>query len=166
MLERQTTLVLGAGSSFVFGLPLGVTLKSQIASAINIHFEDFKIEPRRGSREIAAAFRELAKTDDQLKGSLNNYLRAGRDIAEALPVCSSIDDYVERHSGNAIYEQCAKLGIAHCILAGERLSKLRQDPTRAFQPDITEFQNSWLSRFLQLVTRGCQLVGWMKHSGS
>lgn len=157
MLQKNTTIVLGAGSSKIFGLPLGNELKTQIAAAIYLHFDDFGRTLERGSYAIADAFRAWVKLEDPTgNGNINPYIVAGREIAEALPVCSSIDDYIERHSGHKIYERCAKLGIAHCILDAEKGSPLRPDPHKIATPDITKLSGCWLDELLQAATRGCR----------
>lgn len=156
MLRRETTLVLGAGASKIFGLPLGVDLKKNIASSIDLYFDDWGNSLKRGDYEIAEAFRVVAKRSTLGNGSINPYVQASREIAEALPVCGSIDDYIERHAGHDLYAICAKIGIAHCILNSERKSALRANPDRLDPPDITTFSGSWLDRFLQLITQGCR----------
>lgn len=153
MLREHVTLILGAGSSVVFGLPLGVELKNQIAESIYLYYDDFGRSLERGSHEIAEAFRLIAQKDDRLRGDTNTLIKAARDIADALPMCGSIDDYIERHSGHHEYELCAKLGIAHCILKSERGSALRADPYKSNSPQLSAFEGCWLSEFLQIVTR-------------
>ena len=153
MLREHVTLILGAGSSVVFGLPLGVGLKNQIAESIYLHYDDFGRSLERGSHEIAEAFKLIAQKDDRLRGNTNSLIKAAREIADALPMCGSIDDYIERHTGHQEYEQCAKLGIAHCILKSERNSALRLDPYKGNGVDLSAYQGCWLSEFLQIVTR-------------
>lgn len=156
MLSNETTLILGAGSSLTFGLPLGADLKNQIADAIDIYMSDFGRNLTRGDYEIVKAFRVIAKAGDGDGSNINRYLSAASEIADALPVCASIDDYIERHAGNSLYEVCAKIGIAHCILNAERKSKLHCDPNRNDPPDLRTLSGSWIDQFLQLTTRGCR----------
>lgn len=161
MLSSTLTLILGAGSSYDFGpsrtapFPLGDNLRDKIASVLNIEVDTFGENATRGSREIHSAYKVASRLSENAEVKTGNLVGAGQAIAQALPGCESIDDFLERHAGNKNFELSAKLGIAHCILDAERTSPLRQDPHRIAIPSIEPFARHWLSRFLYGITKGC-----------
>ena len=90
---------------------------------------------------------------------IGNLVAAGQAIAAGLPGCESIDDLLERHAEDKNYESAAKLGIAECILAAERGSPLRQNPSNIRLPTIDGYSQHWASRLLQTVAKGCAKGG-------
>lgn len=159
MLTAPLTLVLGAGSSRDFGasdqkpFPLGDDLREQISAALNIQQDDFGQRTRTGSRRIYEAYRVASKEPQDPPLKVGTLVGAGRALSAALPGCESIDDYLERHTGNRPFELAGKLGIADCILAAERSSPLRQNPDNIRLPSIDPYRWHWLSRFLQTITK-------------
>ena len=127
MLTDKTVLVLGAGASLAFKFPLGTGLKGILSENLNIRFDDFGSRQESGSYQIVEALRDISRDDEHLRGKISPYVVAAQEIAEAMPMCGSIDDYIERHSGHREYDRCAKLGIAEVILEAERASSLRLD---------------------------------------
>lgn len=157
MLIRKTALVLGAGASKDFGLPLGVNLRDEIAESLNIKPDDWGRRLESGDAEIDNALRLRVQSDSIPQGQLNLYRRAAREISEAVMMCSSIDDCIERHAGNHAFELCAKLAIARAILSAERNSPLRTDQREGESPDLSIYSRHWLPEFLRLTTRGLHL---------
>jgi hypothetical protein len=153
MLGDDVALVLGAGSSFKFGLPLGSTLKEKIAKVVDIYFDDWGNKQERGSRHIVEALRQHAHKNGH--NDINPYIRAGRNIAQALPNCDSIDEYIERHSSDKIGELCAKLGIVQCILEGEKGSKFAKSREGRTVYSIGGLGDSWISSYLRRATHRC-----------
>lgn len=153
MIKKEIAIVLGAGSSLTFNLPLGSALRDNIRKSLNLQLSTFGDSLTSGSVDLLHALRTLAKSRNQQ--SIAEYLNAGREISEALPLCASIDDVVERHASKEAFSACAKLAIAEAILTYERKSGLRQDPSKISEPDISNFDGSWASQLLQLITRGC-----------
>lgn len=153
MIKEGIAIVLGAGASTTFGLPLGSVLRDDIAKSLNIRFGDFNSNQESGSPLIV----EALKTRGRQLGlnSVKEFVHAGREICEALPLCASIDDVIERHAGRDDYTLCAKLAIAETILRYERRSGLWQDPNKISSPDLSKFDGAWISSLLQLITRGC-----------
>ena len=64
MRTQKTILVLGAGASAGFGLPLGSGLRSTISDDLNIMFDDWGQSLKSGSPEIVEALRVLVRETD------------------------------------------------------------------------------------------------------
>jgi len=154
MFRKNTTLILGAGASYDFGLPLGTDLKNQISKSLHLVVDDLGRSLQHGSSDIFNALVSCAQNDPNPSGQLSIYLSAANEISDAVTMCSSIDDCIERHAGNKAYELCAKLAIAQAILSAERKSRLRIDPRSDERLNMTPFNANWLAEFLQLATKG------------
>jgi hypothetical protein len=152
--QRKTVLVLGAGASKEFGLPLGKGLKQLIASDLNIQFDDFGSRLESGSHEIVEALRLLNRGDDGRNRDINPHRAAAVSISRAMRLSGSIDEFVERHKEDVKIAECAKLAIAKAILAAERESKLYFDEGRRREQLIEEASESWLAYMLRDLTRG------------
>lgn len=148
MPREMTVLVLGAGSSAKFGLPLGSKLKSDLSRALKIEFQD-RYNQSSGSHEILNAL----KTHVRKSGStdVNPFRHAAIQISSAMPLAESIDEYIERHRADEKKVLCAKLGISHCILKSEVKSKLK---TKFEDHSSVDLSGSWLAKFMNLITKG------------
>ena len=153
MLAQKTVLILGAGASKTFGLPLGQGLKDVLSNKLEIRFDD-RGTLKHGSSQIVDCFRLLAREHSENPRDISRYTRASREISDAMPVCPSIDDYIERHAGHKEYEICAKLGIAESILEAERQCPLHLDLRNSNTVNLSQYGSSWISQFLQMITRG------------
>ena len=151
--RSETLIVLGAGASKDFKLPLGEGLKEEIRKKLDIKFPDFGQNLESGDYKIVEAYRLLAQSEPKAR-DITPYLEASLKIAAAMPHCDSIDDYLEKHQGNPLYEVCGKIAIARCILEAESNSTLAP---KNRQPDPTKsasFTTSWMSSFMRTVTKG------------
>lgn len=153
MSTGSTVLVLGAGSSFGFGLPLGSGLRKTIASDLNIMFDDWGSKLQSGSYQIVEALRILARTDEGRQGDINPHRQAAVQIAGSMGLSSSIDEYIERHKDDRLKVECAKLAIAKAILEAERKSTIYADPRQGRDP-LENASESWLAYLLRDLTRG------------
>jgi hypothetical protein len=154
MRTQKTLLVLGAGASQGFGLPLGSGLRNAIAGDLNIMFDDDwgkKLES--GSWEIVEALRLLVQRRDGNGGDINAHRHAAIQISGSMRLSSSIDEYIERHKDDALKVQCAKLAIAKAILEAERGSTIYADPRENSDP-FERGSDSWLAYMLRDLTRG------------
>lgn len=152
MLNVQTLVVLGAGASVDFGLPLGEHLSSQIAHKLNIKFE-LGHKQISGDPEIMQALRLRAQRE---QCDVNLYREAGCNIAEGIGFSRSIDSYLSAHEDNGYVKTCGKLAIVQTILEAERGSTLWSDPSRAnstFQVPH-KVMGSWLNDFMFLLING------------
>lgn len=104
MLKNGTLFVLGAAVSAEVGLPLGLSLTREVANALPTE-QAGADQIRQGASRLGIPYRRITPQ-----------LKAG------LPLAASIDNLVEHHVDNQQLIALAKLGIAHCILKGERRS--------------------------------------------
>lgn len=149
----NTILVLGAGASFGFGLPLGSGLRTSIATDLNIMYDDLGSRLESGSREIVDALCILVRSEDGRGGNINPHRAAAVQIARSMRLSASIDEYIERHKGDVLKVQCAKLAIAKAILKAERASSIYADPAGRHDP-LDNASDSWLACLLRDLTRG------------
>lgn len=149
----NTILVLGAGTSFGFGLPLGSGLRTTISTDLNIMFDDWGSSLQSGSHEIVGALRLLVKSQDGTRGDINPHRLAAIQISRSMSLSSSIDEYIERHKDDTLKIQCAKLAIAKAILEAERGSSIYADPAKRQDP-LDRASESWLAYLLRDLTRG------------
>lgn len=153
---KSLVLVVGAGGSKEVGLPLGSELKSSIAQALDIRYED-GFRRSSGDSLIDSAFRILAR--DQLAPSTNNinpYLQSSRRIACAMPQALSIDNFIDSHRGDESIALCGKLAIVRTILNAERQSMLYVDKRNSYNTiRFAEVEETWFNSFFQLLTENC-----------
>lgn len=152
MRNQKTVLVLGAGASHGFGLPLGNELKQQIATDLNIKFDDFGHSLGSGSHEIVDALRLLVRDENGHNGDINPHRASAVSIARAMSLSGSIDEFVERHRDDSKVAECAKLGIAKAILEAERRSTIYGDHRNTRDDLIGDGSDSWLAHMLRILT--------------
>jgi hypothetical protein len=151
---QKTLLVLGAGASQGFGLPLGSGLRNLIADDLNIMFDrDWGQTLESGSSEIVEALRILVRHSDGRNGDINPHRAAAIQISRSMRLSGSIDEYIERHKEDTLKMLCAKLAIAKAIVQSERNSPIYVDPTGRNDP-FEHASESWLALMLRDLTRG------------
>src|SRR5664279_6384779 len=101
MFRSKTVFVLGAGSSEEVGLPVGSKLKEEIATHIDIRFDEWGREQESGNQNIVRALQKKVMHPSGLKGDINPYLHAAWKIRDALPQAISIDNFLEAFSDDA-----------------------------------------------------------------
>jgi hypothetical protein len=122
MFNRNTVFVLGAGTSFEIGFPVGSGLRDRMIGPLNITFDGW--DQRSGDQAIVEALRRHCKTPEGREGNINPYLHAGWLIRDGIPLAISIDNFLEAHAGDEAVELMGKLGIARAILEAEASSPL------------------------------------------
>lgn len=165
MLKTRTVFVVGAGANVKFDFPLGGQLKQEIAALA--HIDIVYGRPSGGDPRIAAA--ALLSANNALP-AIERLIKAGDQIARAMPAAVSIDTFLNSREGDADINLMGKLGIAKAILASERRSPLyvctvheaalSRPDTHSFafdDIDSSVFHNqpeSWLGKFAALVCQG------------
>lgn len=151
---RETALILGAGSSKTFGLPLGSELRDKIAHDLELKFDDRRRGLISGSHKIVEALRLLMRTPEGRTGDINPHRAAAVEISDAMPLSSSIDEYIERHRDDGKKATCAKLAIAKVVLEAERASSIFSKEFHQRDGVLGGASKSWLASFLRDITRG------------
>lgn len=149
MFRANTVFILGAGSSFDFGFPLGADLKSEVAATLS-HKRDtlgnLKIS-ESGSRILSSVLQAKQLTEQEV-------LKAAEMIRGGVCLTSSIDHFLWLHSGNVAVSACAKAAIAHLIYEKENsCSKLRH-LKRDEQRKTNEFDKTWAQPFCEICFEG------------
>lgn len=150
--QKKLAIVVGAGASKEYSLPIGSELKQKIAKLLDIRFE-------RGTRQktgddlIMEAFRRICRP---AKEDANQYLHAAWRVRDSLPQAPSIDQFIHTQRGDSRIEACGKLAIVRAILQAEAGSSLyiRRDSARD-SLDFNHTQNTWLDALFRVVIDGC-----------
>lgn len=152
MFNSKTLFVVGAGASNEVGLPIGTELKSQIATKIDIRFED-GYKQDSGDHEITKALQRHVALSNPGNRDINPYLHVAWKVRDAMPLASSIDNYIDAHRDNEMVALCGKLGIAKVILEAERNSKLYVGQGRyEGKMSYENLENTWYLSLVQLLT--------------
>lgn len=155
-MPKSLVLVVGAGVSKEVKLPVGAELRLQIASALDIRYED-SYNQSSGDSEIDAAFREIARERSFGFVDINPFLYASWRIRDAMPQAISIDNFIDSHRADELITICGKLGIARCILAAEAESSLYVNRRTPYPKiDFAAIDSTWFNNFFQQLTENCQ----------
>lgn len=154
MFRRKTLIVVGAGASMEVDLPSGKELTREIAKLLDLEIDYVKLES--GDYLLWQACKIHAKQSNSV---LDQYFQAARRIHDAMPQASSIDSFIDVHSGDKHIEVCGKLAIVRAILKAEsRCTKLIiKSGHRNAQLNYSGLENTWFNRFWALLTQGCPL---------
>jgi len=150
MFNRKTLFVLGAGSSYEFGLPVGSRLAEIIADRLDIRFE-LGAHQLSGDPEIVEALRI------HVRGDINPHRHSAVQISEGVKLTHSIDAFLDIQQGNAPLILCGKLAIAQSIAKAEQESVLYSDPRGEAPTGSKRFDRistSWLIKFFRIVNSG------------
>lgn len=153
MFKNKTVLILGAGASFEAGLPIGDTLKAQIAEALQVRessrsWGDFHL----ADQSVSDAVKLLNRRSDS-RFSWGEIITACKQIGSALPLARSIDNFLHSNQHSVTIEFCGKLGIVSCILKAERESLLKIADEQAANAgiDFSGLKDKWYNRFAALM---------------
>lgn len=144
-------IVIGAGASSEVGFPVGSELKESIAYCL-----DFGANRNGGDRRIEECFRKLSQARGTSHGTFDEYDRAARKICQAMPLASSIDNFVDSHRGDKHVAQVAKLSIAARILDAEQQSPLYVDTSNSYnRMDGEGLSGTWFRELFSLLSENC-----------
>lgn len=154
MLPTSTAFVIGAGSGFDIGMPLGFDLIKMIERNA-----DFKAEHGRivGDPEalIQAMFSEQVPSAPTLRRKQDQQLIYGANmrIRDAANLVGSIDDYVNLHNTDENLVRAAKIQIAYAILASEQRCALRPTQVGYNVSDLKKLKKSWMFDFFKMISK-------------
>jgi hypothetical protein len=151
--DRKTVFVIGAGASSEAKLSTGSQLKAKIADLLNIEYKG-GFSQSKGDRCITGALRIYAQqTDDP---DMNPYIYAARHIRDAMPLATSIDNFIDTHNNDRNIELCGKLGIVRSILEDEKNSLLYIDDSNSHNKlNLSALETTWYVSFMRLLTENC-----------
>lgn len=128
VLKRRTTIIVGAGCSAEYGLPVGDGLKDVIADSL---YEIGKPGPagKEAQRSSAKADPILAKAVQEwgYECGSTKYEAVAHHMSGGIRHASSIDRYLNLHRDNEPAVQIGKLAISRAILAAEQRSSIGED---------------------------------------
>lgn len=147
---ERMVVVVGAGASREFGLPMGNELKDRIAESCTVNWSGGAFFPN--DSKISEAVQMCAQL---ARVAPKEYLKGLQEISEALPLAISIDNYLDIRKEDPIILQCGKIAIIRLILEAERSSNLfvREGKSLNFDP----IKNTWIAEFFRVVTENCML---------
>lgn len=149
MFNRRTLFILGAGASAEVGLPTGPGLALDIRNRLDVTFDSF-------GRLKAARDDELAINIFQSnRPAVREYASAFRTIREGILLSSSIDDFLNIHSGNGHLVEAGKAAIVSAILQAEAASDLYVDRSNDNNKlDYVKIAESWFLKFMRVLGPG------------
>ncbi len=153
-MDDRTVIVVGAGASAEFNLPLGRGLAKKIGSDANFEYDWFPNRLKSGNPDLFAALNRACETH-YADVNMESYIAAGKEIAAAMREASSIDSFIHSRDGDKAIEIVAKLGIVNSILREEKHSKLWYE-ARHVQDTIRfdQIQDTWLPKLTNLIWDG------------
>lgn len=149
MIPRKTILVLGAGASKEFGLPLGVELIDVVKAKVDFRWQYGHQRIGSGDDYILDSLTAAAAAKDIDR---NLYTRACGKLRGGIDFSLSIDNYLHSHSNDAELVTVGKIAIAKSILDAEKNSKLwvdKNNPERKFS--TKNVSDSWIYQFIKIL---------------
>lgn len=150
MLNGKTVIVLGAGSSKSFDLPVGAELIDQIHNISKVDFSRFADRNNSTDRKFTGLLEEIHRKQQVDLATDTPYRR----VVQACLSAKSIDDFIDFEENESI-STYAKIAISYCILKSEHKSHLRnlfnQNQVNHFD---ARFRGSWLEKLFTLTIKG------------
>ena len=115
LLSKKTVLVLGAGASSEYHLPVGSELAKQIAGLFDADGDVNSLGFRDDVFRRFVAYSSLGKL-----GSAQDIRYATRRIADGLPKSGSIDEFLYINSNKPMVVKIGKAAIAYSLLMAEK----------------------------------------------
>jgi hypothetical protein len=140
--NKQTVVILGAGASAEFNMPLGSTLVSNISLAL----------VGANAQPDPLLVQEMMRFLDP--DHAKKLLKLGPWLARILPQFASIDEALHFLSDQPDIVELGKIAIAHEIMKAERSSLLHSAVHFDHGPSIKDCTNSWANKFLTMLLSG------------
>jgi len=155
-MTKKLTVVVGAGASCEYGLPVGADLTTDIAKRLNFQFQYQQFVHGGSDESIFFALREYCRDRG---ADVNSFIRAAWHIRDAMPQAASIDNFIHNNRGRPEIEFCAKLAILRSILEAERKSTLAVDEANIYNTiSFENVRSCWLNPMWKLMIEGCDQV--------
>lgn len=145
MASEKIIIVVGAGASKEFGLPIGNELKSKIADLLNCTANRYSGVSFRDQRAQSIFHSLVGRHNDRDAQSI--YFRAASAIASNMKLAPSIDNYLETHKTDRELVQFGKAAIAQLISEGEASSILNVPSDNIYNTlDLDKPSHTWIGR--------------------
>lgn len=156
--HKSLVLVLGAGASAELKFPVGDKLKDEIAAALHFIVQyGHQRNMDYGDSTIWQALTALGRAPDGNIRELNELLVRARHVHDAMPLATSIDNFIDCHREDQRIATCGKLGIVQRILEAERSSLLFVDPTNTNSTiKFLDTRETWFNSFFRVLVENCQ----------
>lgn len=149
MFRDNTVFIIGAGASHEFGLPVGEALMKTIQ--INCRFRTDHWTILEGIEPIYKCIvNRYTKDDDKIDARLLGMAEINRAIDHA----GSIDEFINRHTGDEVIAEVGKIQIAYAILEAERRSKLATTPLGTATSSPSQLSDTWINSFTRMLFDG------------
>ncbi|MGR3495657.1 hypothetical protein [Citreimonas sp.] len=149
MLDDKIAIIVGAGASTEFGLPVGAGLKQHIANLCSV------TKTGRG---------DLAPIDPLMRNALKRIAESGSprttqdeldallEIGRNMPLAPSIDNFLDTRQGENLIVEIGKACIALCILRAERNSTLSISKENYLtRLDNSNIEANWLAALFRIL---------------
>ncbi len=159
-MASRLVVVVGAGASAEFGLPVGSKLAAQISKAAHLLHLNGESHKNNGDPKLFSAAQEIS-----VENGRADFIEELRRISSGVLLMPSIDNYLHAHSDNAVRVRLGKLLIADALIKAERNSSLYYNPQNIYESfNFAKVDNTWLAAlFRAIVTAGKveQLADWL-----
>nr|QQZ51126.1 hypothetical protein JKL49_08330 [Phenylobacterium glaciei] len=149
MLSGSTVLVLGAGSSVDFGMPVGSELAKDIRDRLAFHFDFGTV--LKGDEILAMQFQRAF--GDRSPSAF----AAAQRLASVIGSFKSIDDCLYTHGADELMMTVGKAAIVRAIAAKEHSSWLRKlwsGQADARAQALAKLDSGWVHQIVQMLVTG------------
>jgi len=150
LFNKSIVFVIGAGASYEYGLPLGGTLKSEIAQKVRFRFE-YGNRLVSGDHDLLNHIRRRVPDRERQ----NDYTRAANVLAAAIGTFISVDEALHYVGATPEAVEIGKMAIVGQILEAERNSDLAISRETG-RLDVDHLDGRWLSELLSMALSGIQ----------
>lgn len=120
----KTVIIVGAGASYEFGLPVGSVLQDRIRSQTNMDTTRGGLKPFYNNVAFYNSLPAAAGLLEPTSIGLDRLAKKSLQISQGVQLAASIDNYLHAHNGDPELVAVGKYAIAQCILDAEKSSSL------------------------------------------
>jgi hypothetical protein len=148
MFKKPIVIIVGAGASCEYGLPLGSALKSSAAQKLRFIFQHGRLTS--GDQDLLNHIRRHTRNDQTRN---NAYTIAANELSRTMETFISIDEALHFVSASPEAVEIGKVAVVSEILAAERRSSLA--PSK--ETGQTRLKDvGWLPQMLSMAVAGVQ----------
>lgn len=152
MIRSPLTIVVGAGASAEFNIPVSAGLKKEIADSLNLIN---KSNIREKNLLVLRNAIQKISNDENSYHNLNSEIST---IVDALPLAISIDNLIDAHNSNELLKKIGKLSIVNSIIKLEGQSIIYKALDREKRNlNFDKFSETWINFMFQILTERVNL---------